>query len=454
MSTQLHMIGVKAGDATLIEHTDGNRVYYVLIDGGLDKQTVHDYLRGCNICHLDLVIASHLDYDHLGGLLAVFKDPAIKIDEFWTFDIGILTAFLESGTIPTKSPDNHNRVLYVMALITGHDLQETCRKRGILFRQVTAGHVTRLGGLLFEVLYPSEPFLDHLYDPATLKKMLRDSRIPLDWKIGTHKYSPDEVRIEGKRSRHQRLSFPPENPKRSTAVRKLVAELRPKYRELTESDDAALKAMSQYWDSSEEEDPATRWWDIQEDDKLGPQEICTDRTIFNDISTVFRVSSVGRTGFRSALFTGDLENWTSLILTDGHRLRSELLKIPHHGSRGVGWNPEAAYRFCIYRYNKWLEERHQRPLGDWPLGCLMSAFLWHEWYKFTPWCANGNLCDILELVRPQQALIFPFPRFRLPSVEVVNELKNRKITVFSNRVIGAVDLSSAAPQTQVIPFDP
>ncbi|HEX6971968.1 MAG TPA: MBL fold metallo-hydrolase, partial [Limnochordia bacterium] len=65
---ELHFIDVGQGDAILIRAPGGQNVLY---DGGRQTDDVLTYLRSLGVVHLDLVIASHPDADHIGGLPAV-----------------------------------------------------------------------------------------------------------------------------------------------------------------------------------------------------------------------------------------------------------------------------------------------------------------------------------------------------------------------------------------------
>lgn len=67
---ELHFIDVGQGDAVLLRTPDGQNVLY---DGGRSSGTVLEYLQGLGVPSLDVVIASHADADHIGGLAAVLR---------------------------------------------------------------------------------------------------------------------------------------------------------------------------------------------------------------------------------------------------------------------------------------------------------------------------------------------------------------------------------------------
>ncbi len=74
----VHFIDVGQGDSILVQTPAKKNI---LIDGGSPKagQKVVDYLKKLNIKKLDVVIATHPDIDHIGGLLHVMK--SVKVDK-------------------------------------------------------------------------------------------------------------------------------------------------------------------------------------------------------------------------------------------------------------------------------------------------------------------------------------------------------------------------------------
>lgn len=75
----IHFIDVGQGDAVLIQGPGGQNVLY---DGGRNDTDALGYLQTLGIQKLDLVIASHPDADHIGGLDAVIDvyAPAFYMD--------------------------------------------------------------------------------------------------------------------------------------------------------------------------------------------------------------------------------------------------------------------------------------------------------------------------------------------------------------------------------------
>ncbi len=82
---EIHFVDVGQGDSVLIRTHDGRNVLY---DGGRRETQVLEYLQDVGVKSLDLVIASHPDFDHIGGLEAVVRayQPRAFLDN--GFDYG------------------------------------------------------------------------------------------------------------------------------------------------------------------------------------------------------------------------------------------------------------------------------------------------------------------------------------------------------------------------------
>ncbi len=99
----IHYIDVGDGDATLIQA--GGKT--LLIDAGSEEsgKKVLDYLTQAGVCSLDVVVASHPDLDHIGGLSDVIRQfrPGVYYDNGEKKDrreYDSLMAYLETSAIP------------------------------------------------------------------------------------------------------------------------------------------------------------------------------------------------------------------------------------------------------------------------------------------------------------------------------------------------------------------
>ena len=96
---ELHMIDVGQGDSDLVISPDG---FTLLVDAGnsSDDSTVLAYLEQQGIPALDLVLASHLHEDHLGGLPGVVQghpEVAVCYDHGGRYDSSYTTAWRDAA---------------------------------------------------------------------------------------------------------------------------------------------------------------------------------------------------------------------------------------------------------------------------------------------------------------------------------------------------------------------
>lgn len=131
-------LNVGQGDSILISTPDGKKI---LIDGGTyprewssfdaGRVVVVPYLRRQGINKLDLVIATHPDLDHIGGLLAVLKRFPVA-------------EFIDSGTISSTQ--------------TYEDLLRLIEKKKIKYRLAKKNEIMNWAeGITAQVLSPISP---------------------------------------------------------------------------------------------------------------------------------------------------------------------------------------------------------------------------------------------------------------------------------------------------------
>lgn len=77
---RVHFIDVGQGDSILIESPNGKTM---LVDGGVKGAgpQVVSYLREIGVSKLDIVVATHPDADHIGGLIPVLN--SLTIEQFY-----------------------------------------------------------------------------------------------------------------------------------------------------------------------------------------------------------------------------------------------------------------------------------------------------------------------------------------------------------------------------------
>lgn len=122
-AVRVRFLDVGQGDAALIVSPEGKRV---LVDGGRSATEVAQRLRAAGIDTLDLVVASHADADHIGGLAAIFHVTHVR-------------AYLDNGRPHTTT--------------TYRRLMQTVERSNTQYLQATARTIT-LGSMTLRVLPP------------------------------------------------------------------------------------------------------------------------------------------------------------------------------------------------------------------------------------------------------------------------------------------------------------
>ena len=134
---EVNFINVGQGDSILIT-TPGQK--HILVDGGTfprqwskfdaGKMVVVPYLKSKHIKKLDLIVATHPDLDHIGGLIAVLRDIPVDL-------------FLDSGTISTTQ--------------TYETLLRLVEEKGIKYQIAAPGDISPDPQVTLQVLSPISP---------------------------------------------------------------------------------------------------------------------------------------------------------------------------------------------------------------------------------------------------------------------------------------------------------
>jgi beta-lactamase superfamily II metal-dependent hydrolase len=382
------LLPVTAGDATLIVWSDRHIQHNVLIDTGLDETEALNYLLATGIFHLDLIILSHPDMDHMGGLLAIINHPMMLVDRIWCFDLNFLREFIKTGTIPHPQAGT-KQVVYFYRLISAldnfADILTSAEGKGIQVLQVSEGYRISLGGLLLEVLYPPEGFYHALSSPMALKQLLVNRKWPEKWMETEQSETSGKAKPLSRKDRNDRLKEMFERPENSE-----------------------LNVHLADYEETEGES------NLQSNEEMLPLKLVG--TLYNNLSIVVKLSVLGGVIPPSILFPGDLSDWTTLFQRQWINLKADILKMPHHGSKEVGFDKDAIINMIheCHRYYHYL-----------------GRFM----YLTYPWMHGKFSCDqfndleqqvdkleepifIEKIVNPANILVFPNPQHNLPSLSL------------------------------------
>lgn len=151
-------INVGYGDSFLVECENS----VILIDGGsaLDSEFADspcrirsaDYLAKAGICHIDILIITHIHEDHVGGLTALFNRIPVK-KVFIPYD----PQLFKNRSIPSADENAPENVrLFAQALYRFTDIVQLCENRGIPVEEIIAGMCISVHNLQIRVLGPAE----------------------------------------------------------------------------------------------------------------------------------------------------------------------------------------------------------------------------------------------------------------------------------------------------------
>ncbi len=147
-------LDVGQGDAVLLRDPTGA---VALVDGGRDSAVLAAGLRRHGVGSLDLVVATHGDADHVGGLAGLFSD--IEVEHLWVAD------HMEAG-------DLLDQVVAEAA------------DSGTVVSAVSAGSSAHLGDYVIEVLSPMRRYAGGNDGSVVLWVTVRDKTVLLPGDIG------------------------------------------------------------------------------------------------------------------------------------------------------------------------------------------------------------------------------------------------------------------------------
>lgn len=404
---ELHMVPITTGDSTLLCYTDDRYNVNILIDAGVKPNECYHYLRDVlGLDHLDIIVASHFHWDHVGGMDAV-RNSDLKVSEYWTGDLRAFEDYC-------RSPEASRYVLYCLVIA-----DRPLRSRNGRNRLVWDGvHETLAGGHLeLEVLAPPYSLWQNLRAPGVAAGLLKPSNVRAYQRRLRKHPSPLEIEdererpFEGEPEEREYEEAQPLYPEESENYRPIpnpVAILDEEYHELEEPDVASL--------------------------------LLSGRSPWNDMSIVLRVTYHGKTGSIRFLFPGDLTDWSYVYAFHSTDAQCDVLKVPHHCSDTyiasdevrdwLSWDVSDLIRGLRYGPD-WLEEALWRSWSRLPHRRHLDRRTWHEFvylvrrygYDFWPILVAGMLQpgtaaphqpvpDVLSWLAPHTAIYYPMKHGR------------------------------------------
>lgn len=291
------------GDSTLVQYSDHFRQTNVLVDCGIHRSVVCDYLQESEVDKIDLVIISHIDMDHIGGLRNVLS--SVDVDELWVMNIDPLKRFVERS-IGFEREKAH----FWRCITLAHESIVTAGKRNVRCSSVYEGVRRKIGPFYLEVLSPSFAFEQFLSDPKNVERILNT---PKGQTYKRFLEKQDRIRED------------------------VSTEIQAKRQEISEEIGPLLENAGFIHERAEE--------------LLEDHFSLASRGLLNNMSVVVRLSCLAPSCptpvFEplSILFPGDLEDWEYLLSKHHDCMHTSIIKVPHHGSWKVEFRGQSLYRF-------------------------------------------------------------------------------------------------------------
>ncbi|MGG7671551.1 ComEC/Rec2 family competence protein [Pseudomonas sp. WC2] len=292
---KIHTFGVGHGDCLLIELLcAGKAVFRMLSDAGKAGPHVKELITYLQVnrkqdqIDLDLVVLSHVDSDHQGGMLELFSDQSVTIKSYWA---PCLPAFRRLRWLFSKRIQR--------AVDTASFLESTLDGRGIKTIYPMEGHSDRwVGGkATLSVISPPARLIRRLYESSQGFKDIVEGtgHLPIEWLLSPS--MNDESEDSFLNSFDQRsFCVPGDFPANEFPL-------------------VSVQPKSSEFFSDESNEP----------NFFGNK-------VLNDTSLVLALDVwLDGKHRRRVLLTGDQENWAYIASRHPAGLGVDVLKVPHHG---------------------------------------------------------------------------------------------------------------------------
>jgi beta-lactamase superfamily II metal-dependent hydrolase len=281
-------LGIGHGDAILIECISEGERWTCLIDGGESpsqlEQCLKQHIRP--VSHIDLLVLSHIDNDHLGGLIGITK--VATVGEYWG---PALPAF--------------RRHLWAF----GERCQTSISRAEQLEEELAAGGVERIyplegfssapitgAELSISVLFPPPKLIRRLLTYEDINDLLTPTTTPLGAFLIEDDSDEEEPASLARLDRELKLGF--------LSPATIPSEFRRDARAQTNRSPVATHP-----------------------------EFFGDSLLNNTSITLYVTFRSLSGSLSSILLPGDLENWSYLFAKHPRGLHADVLKAPHHGGR-------------------------------------------------------------------------------------------------------------------------
>lgn len=287
---EIIQLGIGHGDATLIRWY-GSKQWTCLIDGGPSPTNLHDSLVKHGVDRLDLLIVSHLDSDHIDGLMSIVDK--IPIDTYMGPAIPAFRRYLWLFGQRGKQ-----------AIERGHQIEQSLTAMGTDIIYPLEGYVSVPVDhtITLSILSPAPQLIRRLLTGDALWLFTED-QTPLLWALEPDLHEEEQTNAQVALD---------EALRRGVVTPADMASVQPE----PVPEGVSSGELAGEWSKVSGQSP----------------EFFGDNILNNTSLVVFLNARVaGRS--HTALFPGDLENWSYLLAKHPMGLHADILKASHHGGR-------------------------------------------------------------------------------------------------------------------------
>jgi len=172
---KITFLPVDNGDSIVITIDD----YTILIDGGLAKKytILKKHLTSSKIKTINLLILTHSDRDHIGGIISLIKDSNFSVEAIWFNSYDKLSQLFNNGikdiTKDISIGSLSSEISFAKAKTLSGLLDEQNKHYDPIFNEKFENYIHSIGDIKFTFLSPSKKVLSNLYKQWSIE----DSKI-------------------------------------------------------------------------------------------------------------------------------------------------------------------------------------------------------------------------------------------------------------------------------------
>lgn len=302
---QIIPLNVGHGDATLFKLETINKKWTCLIDGGKNQEKLLEHLNKHTISEIDLLVLTHYDTDHVGGLIGLANK--ITIHNYWGPALSAFKRYL--WLFGKRGKEAVERGMELESSLRANNIQICYPLEGYSSSPLNNHHVK------LSVLSPPARLINRLISGDDVEVLFNQYPMPLAWLL-----QPDE-----ERESEYINDNTPQNYSPQSNIQTYI--------------DSNIDHHPIYYPSAETESSALqKEWALRT--ALEP-EYFGDSVLNNTSLVLYGEIQVNQRQYR-ILISGDQENWIYLLLKNPKGLNADFFKAPHHGGR-IYIDKELAY---------------------------------------------------------------------------------------------------------------